>query len=168
VREHLGEQAIEGWSLDDMLTHVHEIKPGLIRVDADEATYPLHVILRFEIEQDLITGKLAPKDVPEIWDAKMQDYLGLSTIGNPADGPMQDVHWPGGAFGYFPSYTLGALMAAQQWAAIEKQHPDVTDWRQKNIWSKASIHSTPELMQLATGEPLTPKHFIHHLEARYG
>ena len=108
VREHLGDDAIAGWELEDVLAHVHLIERGLIRVDADEATYPLHVILRYEIEQDLIEGALAPRDVPEAWDAKMREYLGLSTIDNMKDGPMQDVHWPSGAIGYFPSYTLGA------------------------------------------------------------
>ena len=179
VSEHLGADAIEGWNLADILTHVHKIKPGLIRVDADEATYPLHVILRYELEQDLVTGKLAPKDVPEAWDAKMREYLGLSTIDNPRDGPMQDVHWPAGAIGYFPSYTLGALMAAQQWAAIEKTSPNITHdmrrgdfsslnkWRHGNIWSKASTLSTPELLKQATGEPLNARYFTEHLQRRY-
>ena len=179
VSEHLGADAIEGWNLADILTHVHKIKPGLIRVDADEATYPLHVILRYELEQDLVTGKLAPKDVPEAWDAKMREYLGLSTIDNPRDGPMQDVHWPAGAIGYFPSYTLGALMAAQQWVAIEKTSPNITHdmrrgdfsslnkWRHGNIWSKASTVSTPELLKQATGEPLNARYFTEHLQRRY-
>ncbi|MGB8314167.1 MAG: carboxypeptidase M32 [Aestuariivirga sp.] len=179
VREHLGEAAIDGWSLEDILAHVHRIERGLIRVNADEATYPLHVILRFEIEQQLIGGNLGAKDVPEIWDAKMREYLGLSTIGNPKDGPMQDVHWPSGAFGYFPSYTLGAMMAAQQWAAVERTHPTVADdlrhgrfdtindWRRKNIWSKASTLSTPELMRQATGETLQARYFTGHLRRRY-
>ena len=119
VERHLGETL----SVDDILPHVHKVERGLIRVDADEVTYPLHVILRFELEQDLIAGRLEVADLPEAWDAKMRDYLGLSTIDTPADGPMQDVHWPGGTFGYFPSYTLGAMMAAQQWAAIEREIP---------------------------------------------
>ena len=116
VERHLGETLC----LDDILPHVHKVERGLIRVDADEATYPLHVILRFELEQELVAGRLEVADIPEAWDAKMRDYLGLSTIDNPADGPMQDVHWPGGTFGYFPSYTLGAMMAAQQWAAMKR------------------------------------------------
>ena len=179
LRQHLGEASIAGWSLDDVLAHVHRIGRGLIRVDADEATYPLHVILRYEIEQQLIAGNLAPRDVPEIWDAKMREYLQLSTIDNPKDGPMQDVHWPSGAFGYFPSYTLGAMMAAQQWAAVERENPKVNDnirkgdfsgvndWRRKNIWSKASTLSTPELMRAATGETLQAKYFTEHLQRRY-
>ena len=165
---------------DDILPHVHRVAPGLIRVDADEVTYPLHVILRYELEQLLVDGKLEVTDLPEAWDAKMRDYLGLSTIDNPADGPMQDVHWPGGAFGYFPSYTLGAMMAAQQWAAFEQTHPDangdiargdsqrVENWRRSNIWSQGSRWSTPALLERATGEKLNADHFIGHLKRRYG
>lgn len=176
VDSHLG----ESWSLDDILPHVHQVERGLIRVDADEVTYPLHVILRYELEQELIAGKLDVADIPQAWDARMRDYLGLSTIDNPGDGPMQDVHWPGGAFGYFPSYTLGAMMAAQQWAALVRDHPDtdeaiakgdfstVNDWRRTHIWSQGSRWSTPDLMQRATGEKLDARHFIAHLQKRYG
>ena len=170
----------ESWSLEDLLPHVHHVERGLIRVDADEVTYPLHVILRYELEQDLLAGRIHVVDLPEAWDAKMQQYLGLSTIDNPRDGPMQDAHWPAGAFGYFPSYTLGAMLAAQQWATIAKAHPDVNadiaagnfhtvnDWRRNNIWSVASTKSTPSIIAAATGEPLNAAHFIAHLEARYG
>lgn len=176
VDSHLG----ESWSLDDILPHVHRVERGLIRVDADEVTYPLHVILRYELEQGLIAGKLDVADIPEAWDAGMRDYLGLSTIDNPGDGPMQDVHWPGGAFGYFPSYTLGAMMAAQQWAALVDEHPDtdeaiakgdfsaVNEWRRARIWSQGSRWSTRELMQRATGGKLDARHFIAHLQKRYG
>ena len=176
ARDILGLQDV---SVEDMLGHVHRVERGFIRVDADEATYPLHVILRFEIEQDLITGQLAAKDVPQAWDAKMQDYLGLSTAGNYKDGPMQDVHWPSGAFGYFPSYTLGAMMAAQQWAAVERAIPDaaaqvakgdfsaINAWRKEHIWQKASTLSTPEIMAQATGEPLNARYFEEHLKRRY-
>ncbi|MEJ6783520.1 carboxypeptidase M32 [Aminobacter sp. Piv2-1] len=176
VDQHLG----ESWSLAEILPHVHQVERGLIRVDADEVTYPLHVILRYELEQELVASRLAVSDLPEAWDAKMRDYLGLSTIDDPADGPMQDVHWPGGAFGYFPSYTLGAMMAAQQWAAIVRQHPAVDDeiarghfetineWRHKNIWSQGSRWSTPQLLERATGEKLNATYFTAHLKKRYG
>lgn len=176
VEQHLGER----WSMDEILPHVHHVERGLIRVDADEVTYPLHVILRYELEQELISGRLAVADLPEAWDARMCDYLGLSTIDNPADGPMQDVHWPSAAFGYFPSYTLGAMMAAQQWAALTKEHPSVDDeiarghfetvnnWRRDKIWSQASRWSTPDLLERATGEKLNAAHFTAHLKKRYG
>ena len=176
AREILG---LEDVSVDDLLSHVHHVERGFIRVDADEATYPLHVILRFEIEQELVTGQLAPKHVPEVWNAKMQDDLGLSTAGKYKDGPMQDVHWPSGAIGYFPSYTLGAMMAAQQWAEVERAIPDAAEqvargdfsaingWRKTNIWSKASRFSTPEIMIQATGEALNARYFEDHLKRRY-
>ncbi|MBO6539683.1 MAG: carboxypeptidase M32 [Rhizobiaceae bacterium] len=170
----------EDWSIEDILRHVHHVERGLIRVDADEVTYPLHIILRFELEQDLIAGKLEVSDLPEAWDAKMTEYLGLSTIDDPANGPMQDVHWPSGAIGYFPSYTLGAMIAAQQWAAITRKMPDaeaqmekghfdaLNDWRREHVWTQASRFSTPELIERATGEPLNAAHFRAHLEERYG
>jgi carboxypeptidase Taq len=176
VEKHLG----EAWSMDDIVPHVHFVQPGLIRVDADEVTYPLHVILRYELEQELVAGRLDAADIPEAWDAGMRDYLGLSTIDNFADGPMQDVHWPCGAFGYFPSYTLGAMMAAQQWTALKTDHPAVeqeiakgrfdtaNDWRREKIWSQGSRYSTPDLLERATGEKLNATHFIDHLKARYG
>ncbi len=176
LQKHFGET----WSKQDLLAHVHRVKPGLIRVDADEVTYPMHVILRFEIEQQLVNGSMQAKDIPEAWDAKMTDYMGLSTKDNMRDGPMQDVHWPAGAFGYFPSYTLGAMMAAQQWASIARARPTLNDdiargdfsfttqWRRDNIWSKASTASTPELLRQATGETLDAKYFIDHLKQRYG
>lgn len=179
VVQHLGPDAVPGWEIEDVLARVNYVERGLIRVDADEVTYPLHVILRFEIEQELVSGTLKTIDIPEAWDAKMSMYLDLSTIDDPANGPMQDVHWPSGAFGYFPSYTLGAMMAAQQWSAVEKAQPNlrtniangdfvaVNEWREANIWSQGSRWSTPELMTKATGEPLNPAFFTAHLEKRY-
>jgi carboxypeptidase Taq len=179
VRQHLGPESIAGWDIEDLLAHVHEVKTGLIRVDADEATYPLHVILRYDIEKGLIEGTIQPKDVPAEWHDRMSAWLGLDTRDNYKDGPMQDVHWPGGAFGYFPSYTLGAMIAAQLWASLEKDHPsarddmrhgrfvDINNWRRDRIWSQASRWSTPELLVKATGEKLNGKYFEEHLRRRY-
>lgn len=179
VHLHLGEDAIPGWDVADVLNEVNFVQRGYIRVDADEVTYPLHVILRYELEQDLVNGKLEATQIPEAWDAKMTEYLGLSTINDPKDGPMQDVHWPSGAFGYFPSYTLGAMIAAQQWAALEKKQPEVraairqgdftgvNQWRADNIWNEGSRYSTPDLITRATGEPLNADHFKAHLKKRY-
>src|SRR5690606_16245226 len=124
-------------------------------------------------------GDLNVADLPEAWDEKMTSSLGLRTIDNPKDGPMQDVHWPAGAFGYFPSYTLGAMIAAQQWQAItankansqaEISHGNfqpVNEWRAEHIWSQGSRYPTPELLRRATGKPLDPKVFIAHLKQRY-
>lgn len=177
VNEHLG--GLDNWSPDDMLAHINTVEPGLIRVDADEVTYPLHIILRYELEQALVSGQLQVRDLPEAWDTRMQDYLGLSTISDPANGPMQDVHWPAGMFGYFPSYALGAMMAAQEWAAMEKAVPDARQalrrgdfeplnaWRRENIWHAAATAPTPDILEKATGEPLNADYFTAHLRKRY-
>ncbi len=168
--------AFDPQNLHRLLTRV---KPGLIRVDADEVTYPAHVILRYEIERPLIEGEIEVDDIPALWDAKMMELLGLDTRGNFKDGPMQDVHWPEGLFGYFPCYSLGAMYAAQWFAAMRREMPDldarigagdlgpVFDWLKSRIWSQASRWTTDELAVRASGEPLNPAHFKAHLEARY-
>ncbi len=174
---HFGSQpAFEADNLYRLLTRV---RPGLIRVNADEVTYPAHVILRYEIERPLIEGEIEAEDIPALWNEKMQALLGLDTRGNFKDGCLQDAHWPAGAFGYFPSYTLGAMYAAQWFAAMRRAVPDldariaagdlapVFDWLGENIWSQASRWDTPELVRRASGEPLNPAHFRAHLEQRY-
>ncbi|MGR0278666.1 carboxypeptidase M32 [Marinomonas dokdonensis] len=155
-----------------------KVEKGFIRVDADELTYPAHVILRYEIERDLINGVIKHTDVPELWHEKMQASLGLSTKGNYQNGCMQDIHWTDGAFGYFPSYTLGAMYAAQYKATMTNtvdiagaiQSGDLSpifQWLSDNIWSQASLHTTDELVKRATGETLNAAHFKKHLEERY-
>ena len=168
--------AFEAENFHKLLTRV---KRGFIRVEADEATYPAHVMLRFEIERALIEGDIEAEDIPALWDEKMEALLGLDTRGNYKDGCLQDAHWTEGAFGYFPSYTLGALYAAQWFAAVRRAVPDldariaggdlapVFDWLRANIWSQASRWETAELARRASGETLNPAHFRAHLEARY-
>lgn len=177
LRRHLGEQpAFEPENLYRLLTRV---EPGYIRVDADELTYPLHIILRYEIERPLIEGEIEPEDIPALWDEKMSSLLGLDTRGNFRNGCMQDVHWSESLFGYFPTYTLGAMYAAQWFAAIRRAHPDlderiaagdlapVFDWLRANIWTQGRRWETAELVRRASGEPLNPAHFRRHLEGRY-
>jgi carboxypeptidase Taq len=177
VRKHLGDQpAFEVDNLARIYTRVHT---GLIRTESDELTYPMHVILRFEIERALVEGHIEPEDVPALWDEKMLAYLGQDTRGNYADGCLQDIHWTDGAFGYFPSYTLGAMYAAQYFTAIRAQTPDldariaagdlttIFGWLEDKIWSQASRWETPELIERATGAPLSASHFERHLRARY-
>ncbi|MGM9483536.1 carboxypeptidase M32 [Roseateles sp. NT4] len=175
--KHFGDQpAFEPGNLNKLLTRV---QPGYIRVDADEVTYPAHILLRFDIERALIEGQAEVEDIPALWDAKMAELLGLDTRGNFKDGPMQDVHWPAGLFGYFPCYTLGAMYAAQWFAAMRAQRPDldaqiargelgpVFDWLSTHVWQAASRYETPELVKRASGETLNPAHFEAHLRARY-
>jgi carboxypeptidase Taq len=168
--------AFEPTNLQRLITRV---KPGFIRVEADEVTYPAHVILRYEIERPLIEGQIEPEDVPALWDAKMMELLGVDTRGNFSNGPLQDVHWPESLFGYFPCYSLGAMYAAQWFAAMRRSMPGldqsiaagdlapVFGWLQANIWSQASRWTTDELARRASGEALNPAHFRAHLEARY-
>ena len=155
------------------------MRPGFIRVDADELTYPAHVILRYEIERALIDGEIEAEDIPALWAEKMNQYLGVDTLGNDRQGCLQDIHWTGGSFGYFPSYTLGAMYAAQYFATLRQAHPNLDEqvasgnlapifkWLQTNIWQQASRWETPELVRRATGETLNPRHFRTHLEQRY-
>ena len=177
VAKHLGDQpAFTAENLGRIYTRV---RPGFIRTESDELTYPLHVILRFEIERALIEGAIEPEDVPALWDDKMQAYLGLDTRGNYTNGCLQDIHWTDGAFGYFPSYTLGAMYAAQYFAALRAAHPDldariaagdlapIFAWFEAHIWSQASRWETTELIERATGTPLATTHFERHLRARY-
>ena len=177
LHQHFGHQtAFEPDNLHRLLTRV---KPGFIRVNADEVTYPAHIILRYEIERALIEGDIEPDDIPALWDEKMQTLLGLDTRGNHKDGCLQDVHWSDGSFGYFPSYTLGAMYAAQWFATMRGITPDldariaagdfapVFEWLKANIWSQASCWETPELVRRASGEALNPAHFRKHLETRY-
>ncbi|WP_036832261.1 carboxypeptidase M32 [Photobacterium sanctipauli] len=173
--EHNGDPSLASENLTKLSTRV---KPGYIRVDADEVTYPAHVILRYEIERDLIEEKIEVADIPELWDQKMTEYLGLSTKGNFTDGCMQDIHWTDGSFGYFPSYTLGAMYAAQFMAAIRKEMnvenlirernlQPIINWLDKHVWKKASTLSTDELVKQATGESLNAEFFQEHLKNRY-
>ena len=175
--KHLGSQpAFEAANLQRLLTRV---EPGLIRVDADELSYPAHVILRFGIERRLIAGEIEAEDIPALWDEGMASLLGLDTRGNFGNGCMQDVHWSAGLIGYFPCYTLGAMYAAQWFAAIRRGTPDldariaggdlapVFDWLRDNIWLQASRWTTAELATRASGETLNPIHFRRHLESRY-
>ncbi|MGY3885521.1 carboxypeptidase M32 [Aeromonas aquatica] len=177
IRSHFGTQpALDPANLAKLYNRV---EPGFIRVDADEVTYPAHVILRYELERDLIEGRIEVADIPELWDGKMQQWLGLSTKDNYRNGCMQDIHWTDGSFGYFPSYTLGAMYAAQLRFALEKdlgemgsliaagRLPEIFTWLGRHIWSQGSLHDTDTLIRNATGEALNPQWLRKHLEQRY-
>lgn len=155
------------------------VNPGLIRVEADEVSYPLHIILRYEIEKALIEGEIEVTDVPALWDEKMQHYLGINTVGHFRDGCLQDIHWTDGTFGYFPTYTLGAMYAAQLFHTVRERVPNLDqslaegdlsplfNWLKTHIWQQGSRYSTDELITKATGETLNPRYFRQHLQHRY-
>ncbi len=176
------QQTFEGigaaWSLENMTNLYRQVKPGFIRVDADEVTYPAHVILRYKLERALIEGHMQIEEIPERWNSMMKDMLGV-TVENDRDGCLQDIHWYDGAWGYFPTYTLGAMTAAQIFDGIKKAVPDVESeiakgnfaplmgWLRENIHAKGSSLSTKDLLIQATGKPLDPDVFIAHLKGRY-
>lgn len=154
------------------------VQRSLIRVGADEMTYPLHIILRYELEKALLSGDLAPADLPGAWNDGMQRLLGVRPETD-AMGCLQDIHWPGGAFGYFPSYTVGALIAAQLREAMERdlgpldalveqgEFAPITGWLQGRIHSQGSCVSMKTLLKNATGSALSVSPFLLHLERRY-
>lgn len=177
IHSHLS--SASNMSADDLWQSGIRVAPGKIRVEADEVTYPLHVMLRYEIESALINGEIEPEAIPDIWNEKMNSYLGIDTKGDYTDGCLQDIHWTDGAFGYFPSYTIGAINAAQIFAKIKSEHTDwqerfkrgdvqfVRDWLQQKIWSKGCQLESQELINSATGSTTAAESLIEHLEARY-
>jgi carboxypeptidase Taq len=157
---------------------VNKSQPGCIRVEADEVSYPMHVILRYEIEKGLFDGSIPVQDLPEIWNHKIKAYLGVVPASDTL-GVLQDVHWSGGAFGYFPSYTLGAMYACQFFNTLKNDLPEVEQhiqngnfapiksWLNEKIHVQGSLFSPSELVRRVTGEPLNPERFVNYLKNKY-
>lgn len=166
------------WEADALYRHYTTVAPGPIRVDADEVSYPLHVILRYQLEQAMLAGRLDPALLPAAWNDGMQRLLGLRPADD-RDGCLQDIHWYDGAWGYFPTYTLGAMAAAQIHAAACRAEPAIVPgiaagdfapllaWLRTHIHAKASLASTEAILVAATGRPLDPACFKAHLQRRY-
>lgn len=165
-------------SLDQFYKAINVVEPGLIRIEADEVTYSLHVILRFELEKDLIAGKLKVRDVPEAWNARMEQYLGISPKNN-GEGCLQDIHWSMGAFGYFPSYTLGNLYAAQLFKTFEEENPlwknsvekgrlqFITNWLREKIHRHGKYYTGQELLKKVTGKFCSIDPYVDYLNTKY-
>ena len=156
---------------------INLVKPSFIRVMADEVTYSLHIILRFEIENDLINGKLQPKDAPEAWNVKVKEYFG-KVPETDREGVLQDVHWAYGAFGYFPAYALGNLYGAQFLNTMKRSVKvdtlvaegnllPIKGWLEQNIHRHGSLYLPEDLLKKVTGETLNPKYFIDYLTEKY-
>ena len=155
-----------------------KVAPGFIRVDADEVTYPAHIMLRYRLEKAMIAGDLQVADLPDAWREGMQEFMGL-TPRNDSEGCLQDIHWAGGDIGYFPSYTLGALIAAQlfesacldieglQSGLATGEFSELLAWLRAAVHSQASRYSSYELIERATGRPLSTEAFKTHLQSRY-
>ncbi len=166
------------WEQENLERLYLAVEPGFIRVDADEVTYPLHVILRYSLEKALLSGDLEVTDLPAAWNSGTRKMLGI-TPPNDRLGCLQDIHWPSGAIGYFPTYTLGAMAAAQIYLAAKSDIPDFSSkiragsfnellgWLRRNIHALGSSQSTDSILQSATGSPLTVDAFKAHLKERY-
>jgi carboxypeptidase Taq len=171
-------QNFKGVIPEQLYEAVNASGPSLIRVEADEVTYPMHVILRYELEKGLFDGSIQVEHLPEIWNAKMKEYLGVEP---PTDtlGVLQDTHWSGGAFGYFPSYTLGAIYASQFYQALMRTIPDteklveagelapIREWLGAQIHQRGRLLSVPDLVKKVTGEKLNPEIFLDYLKNKY-
>jgi carboxypeptidase Taq len=170
-------QALAGVSDDDWYFAVNDVRPSLIRTEADEATYNLHVMLRFELEQAMLSGEVGAADVPAAWNERMKSYLGV-TPPDDASGCLQDIHWSGGMIGYFPTYTLGNLYAAQFFERARKDLGDLDamfargdfapllGWLRNNVHSHGKRYRPAELDRRVTGREPSPEPLLRHLRAK--
>ena len=169
----------DGVEMEAFYRALNKSEPSLIRTAADEVTYGLHIILRFELENDLLNGRVRVADLPEVWNARMEEYLGVVP---PTDreGVLQDIHWSQGSFGYFPDYLLGSVFAVQLWEQMKKDLPGVLSeiergefgnvlaWQVEHIQKHGRKFTLPELAERATGGPLRPEPYMDYLREKYG
>lgn len=178
AREHFSE-ALGGVALDDFYFAINDVRPSLIRVEADEATYNLHIMIRFELEQDLVNGELSIADLPHAWNARYRDYLGIEPP-NDAEGVLQDIHWPAGLFGYFPTYSLGNLYAAQFFDQAVRDLGDLPrqfargefgplrQWLIDKLHRHGQRYTAAQLVEHVTGEALSHVPLLGHLRGKLG
>ncbi len=164
--------------LDDFVRAINEAKPSKIRVEADEVTYCLHVIIRFEIEQELLGGKIGVADLPELWNRKYKEYLDVD-IENDSEGVMQDIHWASGYFGYFPTYALGNIYSGQILAVMEKAIPNwrdeltkgtfrnIKEWLVQNVHRPGNLYDPPVLIKRIAGEEINVKPYLDYLDKKF-
>jgi carboxypeptidase Taq len=166
-------------SLDQFYQAINKVQPSYIRVEADEATYNLHIMLRLELEIAMLGGEVAVPDLPQLWNSKMQEYLGVVPPDD-AKGVLQDIHWSSGMLGYFSTYALGNLVSAQLWAAHAQTNPGIEaqvaagDFSQLLAWLRENIHQhgrkyePQELVRRVTGSPIDPAPYMAYLRQKYG
>ncbi len=171
-------EALEGVELEDWYRDVNWVEPSLIRVEADEATYNLHVILRFELEQELLADTIDLEELPEIWNQRMEEYLGVRPP-NDALGVLQDMHWAVGAIGYFSTYALGNVVSAQLWEKVNADIPDLearfeqgefgalAAWLREHLWRHGRKYMPNELIERITGGGLDPEPYLRYLQGKY-
>jgi carboxypeptidase Taq len=164
-------------ALRDFQRALNRVAPGVIRVDADEVTYSLHIVLRFELEREMLAGTVTPADLPEAFDAKLREYLGVEPS-DVVDGVLQDVHWSDSNFGYFPTYALGNVIAAQLWERAESELGDLDaefergefgslrEWLRERVHRWGRVFEPTELLERAVGGPLDPQPYLAYLQAK--
>ncbi|MEW6279162.1 MAG: carboxypeptidase M32 [Candidatus Eremiobacterota bacterium] len=172
-------EQLHGYSVEDFYRAINRVEPSLIRVEADEVTYNLHIMVRFELELEMLEGKLAVKDVPEAWNHRYEQYLGVVPA-NDSAGCLQDIHWAHGILGYFPTYSIGNVLASQLWEQISRDLPDLEahleagrfdplrGWLVDKLHSQAKKFLPKELVQRVTGSPLNCQAFLGYLERKFG
>ena len=170
---------IEKYEPYDIYRYLNLVRPELIRVEADEVTYNLHIILRFEMEKMFMEEKVDVKELPQLWENKIEDYLGVRPR-NYAEGILQDIHWSQGSIGYFPTYSLGTILAVQIAKKMEQdigpleeiiakgEYQKIRDWLREKIHKWGSIYPPKELIKRALGEEIKVEPFIEHLKNKYG
>jgi len=177
IQEHL--PGTEHLTADALYETANEVEENnLVRVEADELTYHLHIVVRYEVERQLISGDLAVEDVPRVWNDAYEEYLGIRPEDD-AEGCLQDIHWSHGSFGYFPTYSLGSVLAAQLDAAMREdldvdaliadgEFAPIREWHRESIHQHGARYTTDELIRKATGEPLTAEYFLDYVESKFG
>ncbi|MCW4046565.1 MAG: carboxypeptidase M32 [Candidatus Bathyarchaeota archaeon] len=170
--------ALDDVDLDDFVRAINHVKPSKIRIEADEVTYNLHIIIRFQIEKELFSGKVSVNELPELWNQKYTEYLGVE-IQNDSEGVMQDTHWPSGLYGYFPTYALGNIYSGQITAALTRDLPDwrsqvtqgnlngVREWLIKNVYSYGNLYDPADLIRKITGKNLDAEPYLRYLHEKY-
>ncbi|MBI2669072.1 carboxypeptidase M32 [Candidatus Woesearchaeota archaeon] len=166
--------ALSAVSADDFYFSLNQVRPSLIRIECDEVTYCLHIIIRYELERALLEGKIAVKELPQLWAAKYQVYLGVEPK-NAVEGVLQDVHWSEGSFGYFPSYAIGTMYAATIFSKVQKHMPGVRggdfgpiiQWLRKNIHQHGALYPAEEVVRKSCGKGLTADDFLAYLKKKY-
>ena len=166
------------WEVENVYRLLIRVRRSLIRVDADEVTYPVHIVLRYELENEILKGELRVKDLPEAWNSRINDRLGVRPA-NDAEGCLQDVHWAVGSFGYFPSYAMGAVIAGQLYESLRADRPELDDelaagqfaglfdWLRQNVHAAGATVSMADLIRNATGKPLSAAAWLRYVESKY-
>jgi carboxypeptidase Taq len=178
VLKRLAGSTLSDVGVEEMYSAVNTVEPSKIRAEADEVTYSMHIIIRFELERDLFSGKLSVEELPQAWNQKYSDYLGVE-VKDDAEGVLQDVHWAQGYFGYFPSYALGNIYGGQLLNKMMHDMPswrkyiemgsfeEIREWLTKNVYCYGNLYNPLDLLKKITGEGINPSHFIDYLYEKY-